>query len=124
MGQPIKFTVPALQQGLRAHRIAQTIRSKSEVAQHRWSVGQAVDIYYKDEKLGEAEITYLQPTTIGQLTEADAHLGGFETLSDLKAVLARFFRFITDLSLIEVYKVGFRWKFKLEERITAGFDVP
>ncbi len=110
MGKPIRFTVPALEQGLRARQIVQTVRSKTEFFRNEWSVGQAVDVLFRDEKLGEAEIVLVQPVKIAQLTEEDARLGGLAKVSDLKGVLKRFFRFFPDIEPIEVYKIRYRWK--------------
>jgi len=110
-GQPIRFTVPALEQPLRAKRVVQTIRSKSELFKNKWTLGQTVDILFKEQRIGEAEISLIQPVTIGRLTEEDAWLGGFYGLIDLKAVLTGFFRRrYPDIEPIEVYKVRFTWK--------------
>lgn len=110
MGQPIRFTVPALEQPLRAKRVVQTIRSKTEVFRNKWATGQTVPILFKEERIGQAEITLIQPVTIAELTEEDARSGGFLRFAELRLVLQRFFRFAHDIGPIEVYRVRFTWK--------------
>lgn len=110
IGQPIRFTVPALEPGLRARRVVQTIRSKTEVFKNKWATGQTVPILFKDERIGQAEITLIQPVPIAELTQEDARLGGFPRFADLRLVLQRFFRSARDIGPIEVYRVRFTWK--------------
>jgi len=106
----LRFTAPALEQALMGKRVVQTIRSKSELFKNKWSMGQTVVILFKGRRIGEAKISLIEPIPIGRLTEEDARLGGFHKLDDLKRVLARFFRFASDIEPIEVYKVRYIWK--------------
>ena len=76
----------------------------------RWNykVGDPVRVMYSNQSLGQARITDIIPTTIGELTEHDGRLGGL-TLDTLRGYLRAFFRFVGDFEGHAVFKIRFEW---------------
>ena len=107
--KPIFFTLPELLQPLRRHEVLQTIRSRTELERWGYKVGDTVRVMHSNQFLGQANITDIIPTTLGELTEDDAKLGGL-ALDALKGHLRIFFRFVNDFEEHTIFKIRLEYR--------------
>lgn len=107
----IIFTLPELREKLLNKTVTQTIRSRTELTKHNFTVGSNVSVKWKNDFLGRARIVRVEPVRIRELTIEDARLGGFDSVDKLIKALKRFFGRLGKerFWVHEVNRVRFQW---------------
>jgi len=106
-GRPLYIT-ENLEKPFKAGRITQTLACGADLADHKWGVGQIVDVRTeKRKRLGRVKITSVQPVTIEELTPRDAEMEGCSSVDQLKHKEAYFLHFVEKPQTGELYRISF-----------------